>query len=203
MPNFTNPYNNQNGMMSNMGQVPAAGYPSSAWQPGGMNPPMATAPTQLAMQNMQTPQPNMQEWKPYSPGPQMSPLIGKWVAKFDDIKPQDVPMDGSMCFFPQSDGSCIYAMMWSNDGKIVPYRFLPEKNEAQASQSQQSPNINDLINGFEMMSSNLSDGYEKMGSAISNRLESFEKRLDEILNSQSLPTPRVSRRKTDKEDEAV
>lgn len=183
MPQFINPYNNQNGMMSNIDQFPTPGYPSSAWQPGGTNRPMATGLSQPMMpnQNMQTPQPNMQEWKPYSPGPQMSPLVGKWVGKFDDIKPQDVPMDGSMCFFPQSDGSCIYAMMWSNDGKIVPYRFLPERNEVQASQEPVS--FNDLVNGFEMMSSTLSNGYEKMADAISKRLDSIENRLDAITTT--------------------
>ena len=164
------------------------GYPGMMQQPNqGPIQPMAMS------QNMQFPQPNMQEFKPYSPSPMMPPLVGRWVSKFDDIKPQDVPMDGSTCFFPQSDGSCIYAMTWSNDGKIVPYRFLPEKNETPTSQTQQSPNIDDLVKGYEVAVSN-----------VIGRLDSFEKRFEEFTDKySSTATKAQARKKTDKEEDAV
>lgn len=177
MSQFVNQYNTQNGM-SNMG--PGQSYPGN-WQPDPM--PQQRPNDRMIQQNViQSAQ--QQGWKTYSPAPQMPALVGRWVNTFDDIKPQDVPMDGSICFFPQSDYSCIYAMVWGNNGQIIPYRFVPEKNDIQQTQAPQSANIDDLLRGYEMVSNN-----------VVSRLDSFEKKLNDILAS-AKPT----RVKSDKED---
>lgn len=130
-----------------------------------------------------------QNWKLYSPR-MYPPVVGHWVDTFDDIAPEDVPMNGSMVFFPQSDFSCVYGMSWTDNGQIIPVRYLPERNEPQAPPlAQQSPNVGDLSKGFEMFASHVVD-----------KLDAFEKRLDDIYTvSQSRQT---RSRKIDKEDDA-
>lgn len=184
MSQFTNNWNGQNGMMNNMGQQGTIDYSMQQQM-------MSRNNQQPAMPSMQMPSPNMQGWKTYSPPPQVPPLIGRWVNSFEEIKPQDVPMDGSMCFFPQTDGSCVYAMVWSNDGKIAPYRFVPEKNDPPAVQQQALPvEMNDILKG-----------YESISMRVADRLDSFDKRLDEILTAtQTRPTRAKASNTSDKED---
>lgn len=78
---------------------------------------------------------NAMPWQqqPYQPayGQVSQPVVqssisGKFVSSVSEIKPNDVPMDGSMGIFPQQDGSCIYARAWGNDGTISTVRYVPE-----------------------------------------------------------------------------
>lgn len=175
MPNFTNPYNNQNGFMSfdRQSQNPQMSYiqPNMNQQP---------AFDQSA-----------QNWKPFSPQPKLPPLLGKWVNSFDDIKPMDVPMDGSICFFPQADRSCIYAMVWSNDGTITPYRFLPERNESVSVQQTGTPEINSVISSF-----------ENVGNMMVGRFDSLETKLNDIYNQLSNQTKSTKTRNNKDGDQA-
>ncbi len=150
---YVNPFNPQTGM-SPMGNVDPRGP--------GPDYPVYTQPNPQVGQR--------QNWKVYSPEPPVPPLIGRWVNSFNEIKPQDVPMDGSICFFPQTDNSCIYAMVWDNNGRITPYRFVPEKNDPQApSQSAASTNIENAFGGF--------------ANSVNARLDAFEQRMNEMFSS--------------------
>lgn len=186
---FVNPYNQQTGISPIGG--PGMNYPG-AWQPD--NGPYIQSNAAQAGQR--------ENWKVYSPKPPAPPLIGRWVSTFDDIKPQDVPMDGSMCFFPQSDYSCVYAMVWDNNGRIIPYRFVPEKNDPPAAQqSASSTNIENVFGGF--------------ADSVNARLDIFEKRMNEMFASiatQNQPRPRPQKKygrnespvdSIDKEEESV
>lgn len=185
MAQFTNPYNGQNGM-TNMGQksvYPSQNYPGN-WQP---NPQDVRQTGQPVMQPTPMGVPQQQNWKPYFPV-QTAQLVGKWVNSFEEIDPHDVPMDGSICFFPQSDYSCIYAMMWDSNSRITPYRFVPEKNDPPI--QQQPLNYDDLIKGYEMSTAN-----------ILSRLDSFEDTLNNILAaSQSQTKPSRTKSTIEKEE---
>lgn len=54
-------------------------------------------------------------------------LPGRVVNNSDEITPQEVPMDGSVSLFPQSDFSCIYAKQWGKDGTIQTVRYIPDQ----------------------------------------------------------------------------
>lgn len=156
MSQFTNQYNTQNGRMMGVQMAPGQNYPGN-WQP------------QMDNQQYQPMQPNTQGWKPYVDSTPARSTSGRWVDTFDEIKPQEVPMDGGMYFFPLNDCSCIYARFWDRDGQLRTYRFLPEKTDPPAATAS-TPGLNDVINSYEMFS-----------AAITNRLDSFDKRLDDIL----------------------
>lgn len=72
--------------------------------------------------------PRMQMQQPIQPTPSQIPMgvIGRWVNDFNDIKPNEVPMDGTICFFPKTDYTCIYAKVWDQNGKLQNFVFVPE-----------------------------------------------------------------------------
>ena len=166
MPQFTNSYNSQNGM-GQMGPSNMSGGFNG--QSSNMNPQNYMMGNQQGSmsQPMQSPW-EQQGWKSYSQPP-VRPLVGKWVDSFNDIKPQDVPMDGSMCFFPLNDYSCVYAMVWGNDGQIKPYRLVPEKEQPQVQQEPISDPVKEVLNGFT--------------SSMYNRMDALERRIGDILES--------------------
>lgn len=177
MSQFTNAYNGQNGMGSNSQSMPIGpgqNYPGN-WGPptNGQNQP----PIQI-MDPMQSAQ--QQGWKPYAPQPQprVMPVFGRWVDSFDEIKPQEVQMDGNLYLFPQSDRQCIYARFWDNNGNLQTYRFFPEKIEPPQQSIQSHP-------------SELSDQMDKVGNSIFARIDELEKNLNELVQSLNHP-PKAS-----------
>lgn len=182
---YVNQYNSQNGM-GNMG-------PPDAMPLG-----MAGPPNGMGNQNLQSyiyntqqqSPPNVNGWKAFNPDPPpppARPLIGRWVDAFSDIKPQDVAMDGQMHFFPQNDNSCIYAKFWNNNGQLLSFRFLPEREQQQQpAQQGVSKDISDIMKGYEIVTDRLAQ-----------RLESLEGAVTDIYNAVTQPSLKQPIRKED------
>lgn len=72
----------------------------------------------------------------YQP-PQMPPqpvqqprgIAGRMVGAPSEIVPNEVPMDGSVAFFPTSDGSAIFAKAWNPNGTISTVQYAPVGND--------------------------------------------------------------------------
>ena len=202
MSQFTNNWNGQNGMMNNTGPMQTAGYPSSAWMPtgnpsgGAVNQNIGVPGSMVNQPSM--PVPNTQGWKTYD-APQIRPIAGRFVNSFEEIKPQEVPMDGGMYFFPSFDYSCIYAKYWDNNGQLMSFRFMPEKTDNQSVQQQQTMSIemNDILKGYENISMNVVDRLD----AIDKRDKHFENILTDILAAvQTKPTRAKASNTNDKEE---
>jgi hypothetical protein len=56
-------------------------------------------------------------------------LPGKTVASQEEIRPNDISMDGRISFFPMNDYSCIFAKAWNSDGTISTVKFIPQAQE--------------------------------------------------------------------------
>lgn len=89
---------------------------------------------------MQTPQP-----QPYTPSnyqwgnnPSRSQLKGFYVNDPNNIRPGDVPMDGSISFFPAQDLSFIVIKQWNSMGQLDQMIFYPAPNQM----APQQPRIN-------------------------------------------------------------
>lgn len=69
-------------------------------------------------------QPYMQPIIP-TPTPQQT-LLGKVVESIDVVKAMDIPLDGSVSYYPLSDGSCIVSKQLQNDGtsKTIVYKAV-------------------------------------------------------------------------------
>lgn len=53
-------------------------------------------------------------------------LPGKLITNLQEVKPNEVPMDGSASIFPMNDFSSIYVKAWGPDGNIQTLRFIPD-----------------------------------------------------------------------------
>ena len=100
-------------------------------------------------------------------------IFGKVVQSQDSIVANDVPMNGSVAFFPKSDLSEIYAKQWSADGTISTMVFKPIQND----------NPNKLSKDTEKLKIGLSDEateiFNKHFDTLFSKMEELEKKIDE------------------------
>ena len=98
------------------------------------------------MAQLQQYQQNLQQPMPQTSMPganQQMNVFGKIVDSVDVVKATDVPMDGSMYYFPKADGTEIFGKQWLPNGTTVIKTFLPQNEEPIS--EEQSGN-NDKIN---------------------------------------------------------
>lgn len=82
------------------------------------------------------------QYQPSLPSMPNNGLIGHVVGSHEEIKPQDVPMNGNAAYFPAQDGSVIYAKAWNQNGSISTVRYVPENVGEQV----QQPTLIDVMN---------------------------------------------------------
>ncbi len=95
-------------------------------------------------------------------------INGKVVPSVENITANDVPMDGSVAFFPRQDMSEIYAKSWNSDGtiKTVVYKpFISNPNN--------NPVDEEKINL--RLSDDVTDAFMKRFDDIADRIEKLEK----------------------------
>lgn len=181
----TNMYNNQNGM----GQQ--VGYPDQQGYPQGMrgNPP-GYSQNAGYVQEMNYSGPPQRSYPSASPwesqnwrevqGTQQTqmyiPFRGMSIADPSEIKPKDIPMDGQMSFFPMNDYSCIYAKVWTDDGRLRTFRFIPEIEQVSAEAPQ-----HETFNPQELAESVIAPMEKRLGS-FDKRFDKMEKSISSILD---------------------
>lgn len=84
-------------------------------------------PTQMPMQQINTPTfipPIVQNASPNG-------LLGKAVESVDVVKAMDIPLDGSISYFPLTDGSAIVSKQLQTDGtsKVIIYKPTEEEKK--------------------------------------------------------------------------
>ena len=93
---------------------------------------------------MTTYQPPIQLAKPTT-------LLGKAVESIDVVKVTDIPLDGSISYFPLTDGSAIVSKQLQNDGtsKIIVYKPTQEEKK-EAIQFATLEDIQEAINDLDL-----------------------------------------------------
>ena len=113
-------------------------------------------------------------------------IFGKVVQSQDSIVANDVPMNGSVAFFPKSDLSEIYAKQWSADGTISTMVFKPIQND----------NTNKLSQDTEKLKIGLSDEateiFNKHFDTLFSKMEELEKKIDEKSSTKTNARTKVS-----------
>ena len=113
-------------------------------------------------------------------------IFGKVVQSQDSIVANDVPMNGSVAFFPKSDLSEIYAKQWSADGTISTMVFKPIQND----------NHNKLSQDTEKLKIKLSDEateiFNKHFENLFSKMEELEKKIDEKSSTKTNARTKVS-----------
>jgi hypothetical protein len=80
------------------------------------------------MNIMQQPMPT-QQYIPPMPTIQQNNLQGKIVDSVDVVKAMDIPLDGSVSYFPLTDGSAIISKQLQSDGTSRTVIYKPSENE--------------------------------------------------------------------------
>lgn len=123
-----------------------------------------TPPQFGAMQGFPPMMQQMQQQQAFPPAmaQQQAPqgIAGRIVASADDIAPNEVPMDGTLAFFPASDGSSIFARAWQRDGTIATIRYVPERREDDAAVVV-GPTLDDVMQSLSDIQDMLQDGKAK------------------------------------------
>lgn len=98
-------------------------------------------------------------------------IMGKIVQNAEMITANDVPLNGSVAFFPKQDLSEIYAKSWTADGVIRTMTFKPIQNEEVGNLSTESTEsqIGAILN--------VTDGLEKTLNEIVSKIDNLEKNL--------------------------
>ena len=115
-------------------------------------------------------------------------IMGKIVQNAEMITANDVPLNGSVAFFPKQDLSEIYAKSWTADGVIRTMTFKPIQNEEVSNLSTESTEsqIGAILN--------VTDGLEKTLNEIVRKIDNLEKNL-------SKPATKTRSSSAKKEDE--
>ena len=131
-------------------------------------------PQYQSYQPAYNPMQNIQRFQqPQQPDQMQQGIFGKVVQSQDSIVANDVPMNGSVAFFPKSDLSEIYAKQWSADGTISTMVFKPIQNDS----------TNKLSQDAEKLKIGLSDEateiFNKHFDTLFSKMEELEKKIDE------------------------
>ena len=108
-------------------------------------------PQQQRMQGMEQQQPIMTNYQPPMQLTKPTNLLGKSVDNIDVVKAMDIPLDGSISYFPLTDGSAIVSKQLQNDGtsKIVVYKPTQE-DKKDAIQFATLDDIQDAIDNLDL-----------------------------------------------------
>lgn len=131
-------------------------------------------PQYQSYQPAYNPMQNIQRFQqPQQPEQMQQGIFGKVVQSQDSIVANDVPMNGSVAFFPKSDLSEIYAKQWSADGTISTMVFKPVQNDS----------TNKLSQDAEKLKIGLSDEateiFNKHFDTLFSKMEELEKKIDD------------------------
>lgn len=132
------------------------------------------------MANVQRYQPNDQMFPAQMSGTsqQTIGINGRIVQTIENINANEVPMDGSMAFFPKQDLSEIYVKGWNADGTIRTTVFKPVLS---------GDGIN-TSNGYTeskiSLSEEVTEGIMKRFDDLFGKIEQLEERFDKSLSSQ-------------------
>lgn len=70
------------------------------------------------------------------PQQQTPHLLGRFIKDISEVKPGEVPMDGTTVIFPLDNYTKIYTKIWGQDGKLYTFAFVPEEPILEAQERQ-------------------------------------------------------------------
>ena len=110
-------------------------------------------------QNQQVYQQNSQPQQSQTPSMQ-----GKWVKAENDIVPMDIPQDGSVVVFPQTDLQVIYLKKWEGNGTITTVPYIPnipqEEPKGPTPEEQFQLSVQQRLSNLEQMLVNLTNMWQ-------------------------------------------
>ena len=139
------------------------------------------------MQPMQQPMPQQMQQQPQmvqQPIQQIG-LQGKSVDSIDVVKAMDIPLDGSISYFPLTDGKAIVTKQLQMDGTSKTIIYEPVKSE---SEQQPQPKyltvdeLNEQMTSLKESNGNLQQTIGSIRDDINDLSNNFKDLLDEMRN---------------------
>lgn len=121
----------------------------------------------------------MPQVQPMPVQPNYSVIPGRIVNNPDEIRPNEVPNDGSIAVFPLNDGSAVYLKYFTGEGRINTVKFTVETPETQMADG--VPNQN---GGFAEINQRL-ERIEKMISKNNHYRKPYQNQKKEAVNDVS------------------
>lgn len=148
----------------------------------------------------------------FSPDQPKQSLPGFYISSPQDILPRDVPMDGSISFFPANDLSYIIIKQWTGNGTIAEEKYvLDPQNHPQPAPAQQEPvpeeqtpqeeekprNDPEIV---EVISAALNEQTQRLTAAFSQiglAFNTLQQKLDSMAPIPRAPAPLVTETSAD------
>ena len=129
---------------------------------------------------------NYQQSLQQQPMPQqIAGINGRIVQAVENINANEVPMDGSVAFFPKQDLTEIYAKSWNADGTIRTLTFKPVLNDK-----------TDILSGdTEKLEFDLS---EKATEGIMAKLNELSEKIEQLSLGAQRKTSRTQNKESEK-----
>ena len=144
-------------------------------------------PQYQSYQPAYNPMQNIQRFQqPQQPDQIQQGIFGKVVQSQDSIVANDVPMNGSVAFFPKSDLSEIYAKQWSADGTISTMVFKPDKKEEAVNSTMDAEKLKIGL------SDEATEIFNKHFDTLFSKMEELEKKIDEKSSTKTNTRTKVS-----------
>lgn len=83
-------------------------------------------------------------------------IFGRIVGNESEIVPNEVAMDGTVSYFPMSDGSCIFAKKWRTDGTIQTLKFAPVFDKTEPAKNESTVLAGDICADIQLIAERLS-----------------------------------------------
>lgn len=112
-------------------------------------------------------------------------LQGKSVDSIDVVKAMDIPLDGSISYFPLTDGKAIVTKQLQMDGTSKTIIYEPVKSENEQSQQPKYLTVDELNEQITILKEsnvNVNDNISSLKDDIYDLSENFKELLDEIKN---------------------
>ena len=122
-------------------------------------------------------QPQIQQPMPQ----QIAGINGRVVQAVENINANEVPMDGSMAFFPKQDMSEIYAKGWNADGTI---RTIVYKPYTEPKDNQTANSMSNAENAKFTLSDESTQLFLNKFEELSEKIGQLEDRFDKSLGTQ-------------------
>lgn len=152
------------------------GYPQPVMAQNNMGYPMYNNGMPMNQPVFRTQMPQVQ---PMPVQPNYSVIPGRIVNNPDEIRPNEVPNDGSIAVFPLNDGSAVYLKYFTGEGRINTVKFTVEAPETQMVDG--VPNQN---GGFAEINQRL-ERIEKMISKNNHYRKPYQNQKKEAVNDAS------------------
>lgn len=135
--------------------------------------------------------------------PMRPSLPGFYISDPNNISARDVPMDGSISFFPASDLSYIIIKQWNGNGMISEAKYIPapvtQQSDSQKQdqdtpddQGQQQTSNQSNSEIVEVISAALNEQTQRLTAAFSQigmAFTTLQEKLDNLRSPVAFPTP--------------